>query len=103
MKPETVLGIKHREDPTAKLQEWLKEYSAIAAEFPSTEDLAQRLSKRAEKACEFITERNKPEPPSSSCDDMYYIEMAKIVDDENASLNGDFPLGNETDASFAGC
>ena len=102
MKPETVLGIKHREDPTAKLQEWLKEYAAIAAEFPGAEDLAQRLSKRAEKACEFITERNKPEPPSSSCDDMYYIEMAKIVDDENASLNGDFPLGNETDASFAG-
>ena len=25
------------------------------------------------------------------------------MDDENASLNGDFPLGNETDASFAGC
>lgn len=103
MKPETVLGIKHREEPTAKLQEWLNEYAAIAAEFPGAEDLAQRLSKRAEKACELITERNKPEPPSSSCDDMYYIEMAKIVDDENASLNGDFPLGNETDASFAGC
>lgn len=26
MKPETVLGIKCREEPTAKLQEWLKEY-----------------------------------------------------------------------------
>lgn len=103
MKPETVLGIKHREEPTAKLQEWLKEYAAIAAEFPGAEDLAQRLSKRAEKACELITERNKPEPPSSSHDDMYYIEMAKIVDDENASLNGNFPLGNETDASFADC
>lgn len=103
MKPETVLGVKYREDPTAKLQEWLKEYAAIAAEFPSVEDLAQRLSKRAEKACDLITERNKPEPPSSSHDDMYYIEMAKIVDNENASLNGDFPLGNETDASFAGC
>lgn len=66
MKPETVLGIKYREEPTAKLQEWLKEYAAIAAEFPGAEDLAQRLSKRAEKAGELITERNRPEPPSSS-------------------------------------
>ena len=47
MKPETVLGIKYREEPTAKLQEWLKEYAAIAAEFPGAVDLAQRLSKRA--------------------------------------------------------
>ena len=103
MKPETVLGIKYREEPTAKLQEWLKEYAAIAAEFPGAEDLAQRLSKRAEKAGELITERNRPEPPSSSHDDMYYIEMAKIMDDMDASFDGDFPLGNEADASFAGC
>ena len=103
MKPETVLGIKYREEPTAKLQEWLKEYTVIAVEFPGVEDLAQRLSKRAEKAGDIITERNRPEPPSSSHDDMYYIEMAKIVDDENASFDGDFPLGNEADASFAGC
>lgn len=103
MKPETVLGIKYREEPTAKLQEWLKEYAAIAAEFPGAEDLAQRLSKRAEKAGELITERNRPEPPSSSHDDMYYIEMAKIMDDMEASFDGDFPLGNEADASFAGC
>ena len=47
MKPETVLGIKYREEPTEKLQEWLKEYAAIAAEFPGAVDLAQRLSKRA--------------------------------------------------------
>ena len=103
MKPETVLGIKYREEPTAKLQEWLKQYAAIAAEFPGAEDLAQRLSKRAEKAVELITERNRPEPPSSSHDDMYYIEMAKIMDDMDASFDGDFPLGNEADASFAGC
>lgn len=103
MKPETVLGIKYREEPTAKLQEWLKEYAAIAAEFPSAEDLAQMLSKRAEKAGELITERNRPEPPSSSHDDMYYIETAKITDDMDASFDGDFPLGNEADASFAGC
>lgn len=103
MKPETVLGIKYREEPTAKLQEWLNEYAAIAAEFPGAEDLAQRLSKRAEKAGDIITERNRPEPPSSSHDDMYYIEMAKIMDDMDASFDGDFPLGNEADASFAGC
>ena len=95
MKPETVLGIKYREEPTAKLQEWLKEYAAIAAEFPGAEDLAQRLSKRAEKAGELITERNRPEPPSSSHDDMYYIEMAKIMDDMDASFDGDFPLGTK--------
>lgn len=29
MKPETVLGIKYREEPTAKLQEWLNEYAAV--------------------------------------------------------------------------
>ena len=60
MKPETVLGIKYREEPTAKLQEWLKEYAAIAAEVPGAEDLAQRLSKRAEKAGDIIIERNRP-------------------------------------------
>lgn len=103
MKPETVLGIKYREEPTKKLQEWLKEYAAIAAEFPDAEDLAQRLSTRAEKACALIEKRNIPELPSSSHDDMYYIEMAKIMDDEDASLDGDFPLGKESDAEFAGC
>lgn len=103
MKPETVLGIKYREEPTKKLQEWLKEYAAIAAEFPDAEDLVQRLSTRAEKACALIEKRNIPELPSSSHDDMYYIEMAKIMDDEDASLDGDFPLGNESDAEFAGC
>ena len=29
--------------------------------------------------------------------------MAKIMDDMDASFDGDFPLGNEADASFAGC
>ena len=103
MKPEAVLGMKCGEEPKAKLQEWLKEYAAIAAEFPSAEDLAEKLSKRAEKACTLIFERNNPEPFSSLHDDMYYIEMAKIMDDENASLDGKFPLGSEPDAEFAGC
>lgn len=33
MKPEMVLGLKNGEEPKAKLQEWLKEYAAMAA-FP---------------------------------------------------------------------
>lgn len=102
MKPETVLGLKNGEDSKEKLQEWLKEYAAVAMEFPSAENLAKRLSKRAEKACTLILERNKPEPFSSH-DDMYYMEIAKTRDDEDASLDGDFPLGNEADANFASC
>lgn len=103
MKPETVLGLKHGEEPQSKLRQWLEEYAAVAAKFPNTEDLTERLSKRAENACEFIVQRSKPEPASSSHDDMYYIEVAKIRDDEDASSDGDFPLGNEADASFANC
>lgn len=101
MKPETVLGLKNGEEPKAKLQEWLKEYAAMAA-LPGTKDLVERLSNRAENACALILERRKPEPSSSSHDDMYYIETAKIRDDEDASFDGDFLLGNEADAAFAG-
>lgn len=103
MKPETVLKLKTGDDPKEKLQEWLNEYKACAEEFLNTEDLAEELSKRAQKAYELIIERNKPEPSSSSHDDMYYIEIAKIRDSEDAELDGGFPLGNETDASFANC
>lgn len=103
MKPETVLWLKHGEEPQSKLRQWLEEYAAVAAEFPSTKDLAKKLSKRAENACEFIVQRSKPEPASSSHDDMYYIEVAKIRDAEDASLDGNFPLGNENDADFACC
>lgn len=50
MKPESVLNLKSGEDLKAKLEEWIKEYKAFATEFINTEELANMLTKRAEKA-----------------------------------------------------
>lgn len=102
MKPETVLALENGDDPKEKLQVWLDGYRALGEECPCANDIIDMLSCRAQKACELIAERKSSEPDLSSHDDMYYVELAKLRDDEDASLDGDFPLGNENDASFAG-
>lgn len=103
MKPETVLALKKGDDPREKLNEWLDGYKALGEEFSDIKELANRLSCRAQKACELIAERKNSKPDLSSHDDMYYIETAKIMEDEDAALDGDFPLGNECDSCFAEC
>ena len=101
MRPETVLNLKPGDDPAALRDQWIAGYDAFAKEYLNTEDLAKTLSERAKRAYALIKERTAAEPASSH-DEMFYIEEAARRKADDASLDGDFPLGNEEDAAFAG-
>lgn len=101
MTPEIFLKL-HPEDSvreTAAL--WQAEYKKCAEEFPEAKEIAARLGALAAKAGNLAEERRIPPLPTDSRDDAYYTENEKIRDDEDASLDGNFPLGNGRDAAFA--
>lgn len=101
MKPETVLNLKPGGNPKKLRDEWLREYKTYADEFTNTEELAARLSERVKQACALILERSQPDI-STSHDETFYEAEDRRMSAENAALDGDFPLGNEGDAAFAG-
>ncbi len=112
MKPETVLKLNHMDDITASdvrriRNEWIAEYMKQTEYSPEKEELRDLLIDRVKRACEYCIERHVPNPnkPVSSgvaAADPEYYEMEYEEDlKEDASLDGEFPLGNEYDAEFA--
>ena len=97
MKPETVLAIQNGSDPKTVLDKWIEEYGCIAEDHT---DCGNILKKRAEFAYALYMERAEY-VPTACCDEAYYEEFAESREREDTSLDGDFPLGNETDAVFA--
>ena len=81
MRPETILAVSYpyeNADIKSRLGEWTDAYRDIAEEHPSAEDMAEALISRAEKA------------------------YASLCEASNGPVfSGEFPLGNERDASFA--
>lgn len=102
MKPETVLALKNGDDPKTVLDEWINEYDAIATEFTACEDICKKLKSRAIYAAKLYKERTEY-IPSPCHDEAYYEEFAENREKEDASLDGEFPLGSEKDAAFANC
>lgn len=101
MRPETVLNLKPGDDPARIRDEWIKEYDLIAAEFYN-DDLISKLKERVNRAFKIYTERKTPEHDPFPCHDVtYYEELDRVSEQEELTLDGDFPLGNEKDAEFA--
>ena len=110
MKPQTALNLKY--DPTeeytraqieALRDEWIAAYRSIAEDDPSKKELCERLTERISRAAELFIGRNV-EPPVSDAtnhDDYYYEWLDEVKQEQDAELDGDFPLGNQTDMEFA--
>lgn len=100
MKPETVLALQSSSDPKTVLDKWIEEYDCIAEDHTDCGDICIALKKRAEIAYALYMEHAEY-VPTACCDEAYYDEFAESREREDASLDGNFPLGNETDAVFA--
>ena len=100
MKPETVLAFQNGNDSKTVLDQWIEEYDRIAEDHTDCKNICATLKRRAEFACALYMERAEY-VPAACCDETWYEEFAKSRDREDASLDGDFSLGNETDAAFA--
>lgn len=111
MKPQTALKFKYsvtesytREEIEAARDAWVKEYEEIAKTFPEKRALCETLTARAAQAAALLADRVVPkENPSFalSHDEYYYEWLEEQKAEENAALDGDFPLGNEEDMTFA--
>ncbi len=111
MKPQTALKFKYsvtesytREEIEAVRDAWVKEYEEIAKEFPDKRALCETLAARAAQAAALLVDRVVPKenPPFALSHDEYYYEwLEEQKAEENAALDGDFPLGNEEDMAFA--
>lgn len=110
MKPQTVLKI----DPVGKTVEqiyavrnrWIREYQKYIETHFGKEELGTILIDRVYRAAEMlikryanvsIDEQNQKDVDS----DFDYDDHCLEYQEENASLDGDFPLGNAYDADFA--
>lgn len=104
MRPETVLNLDYNGDAKSQLSQWLSEYTSYLDDYPEKEEIIRKLISRAELAYKLYEQRLQEKRESlrgcSFHDDSYYIETARIQDDEDSKLDGDFPLGNESDAVF---
>ncbi len=109
MKPQTVLKIdpvgKTKEQIYAVRDQWIAEYKKYIEANPDKEELGDILINRVTSAAEMlikryvdvpIDEQNKKDPDS----DFDYDDYNPEYKEENASLDGDFPLGNAYDADF---
>lgn len=109
MKPQTVLKIdpvgKTAEQIYAVRDQWISAYEKYIEENPDKEDLGAILIDRVTRAAEMLVrryaevpleEQNKKDPDSDFDFDDYNPEYKE----ENASLDGIFPLGNAYDANF---
>ncbi len=110
MKPQTVLKIdpvgKTAEQIYAVRDQWICEYQKYVEENPDKEELGAILTRRVTRAADMligryvgvhIEEQNIKDPDS----DFDYDDYNSEYKEENASLDGDFPLGNAYDADFA--
>jgi len=111
MKPEIALKIDYspfekytRDGIEALRDEWISLYREIAFGNEERRQLCELLSERISRAADLFIERHVGEPKSEgfvSHDDYYYEWLEETRAKENASLDGEFPLGNEVDMKFA--
>ena len=110
MKPEIALKIDYdrfkeytREQVETTRDEWIAAYREIARSDSSKKELCDSLTDRISRAAELFIRRHI-EPAKSdaiSHDDYYYEWLDEVKKEEDDSLDGDFPLGNEADMVFA--
>ena len=109
MKPEIALKLQYLLDKYTREQietirdEWIAAYREIAESDSSKEELCDSLTDRINRAAELFIRRHI-EPVVSdaiSHDDYYYEWLDEIKKEEDDSLDGDFPLGNEADMKLA--
>ena len=81
---------------------WIAEYKRIAKEHLYLEDLCETLIDRINRAADLFISRkvNPVKSAGHTQDDSYYEWLEEVEKEENDSLNGDFPLGNDEDADF---
>ncbi len=110
MKPQTVLKIdpvgKSEAQIYAQRDQWLAEYAKYIRENPESRELGAVLIDRVTRAAEMLVRRyarvpleaqERPDPAS----DFHYDDYNPAYQEENASLDGSFPLGDAYDADFA--
>lgn len=98
-----ILKAYTRHQIEAVRDEWIAAYGEIADSDPSKEELCEFFVERIHRAAELFI-RRKIEPSVSdaiSHDDYYYEWLDEMKREENDSLDGEFPLGNEEDMVFA--
>ena len=110
MKPEIALKIDYdrfkeytREQIETTRDEWIAAYREIAESDPAKKESCDSLTDRINRAAELFIRRHI-EPAKSdaiSHDDYYYEWLDEMKKEEDDSLDGDFPLGNEADMVFA--
>lgn len=110
MKPQSALKLDYsplndytREEIEALRDEWIAAYRGLAEADPSRIPLCEILCDRIRCAADLFISRNI-EPAVSDAtnhDDYYYEWLDEIKQEQDARLDGDFPLGNEDDMAFA--
>ena len=110
MKPEIALKLQYslldkytREQIETIRDEWIAAYREIAESDSSKKELCDSFIVRINRAAElFIRRRIEPVVSDAiSHDDYYYEWLDEMKKEEDDSLNGDFPLGNEEDMKLA--
>ena len=110
MKPEIALKLQYslldkytREQIETIRDEWIAAYREIAESDSAKKELCDSFIVRMGRAAELFIRRHI-EPVVSdaiSHDDYYYEWLDEMKKEEDDSLNGDFPLGNEEDMKLA--
>lgn len=110
MKPQTALKIDYspfekytRAGVETIKNEWVIAYRRIAESDPAKREQCAFLTDRIERAAALFISRYV-EPVGSdaiSHDDYYYEWLEEVKQEQNDTLDGDFPLGNEKDMKLA--
>lgn len=105
MHAETVLKLTMQDTLQQAAQNrdaWIRAYREIVSEHPAAEDLAEQLIDRVQRAYAVLEERETLRSDGSLCQDPAYMEeFIRQEEQQEAALDGAFPLGREEDAAFA--
>ncbi len=77
---------------------WIAEYKRIAKEHLYLEELCEMLTDRINRAADLFISRNVN--PVTTQDGSCCERSEDVKKEENDTLNGDFPIGNDKDADF---
>ena len=107
MDPELVLSRGYREYPDDVCNLWIAAYEEIAHNHRNLRLKARRMIKRVKKACSLLV-THATFYDTSRVDECFYAEAVErfnefydTTEKDRASLDGDYPCGNEADMLFA--
>lgn len=83
------------------LDRWIDEYKKIAEQYPEKKKRCEYFMGRVLYAARMQSERVSEDDSNAGYDDTYYAYIAKLESAEEEQLDGDFPLGETSDAHFA--